>query len=108
MTTFKSSAAADIMMFDDVATHMIVLMGKEATDKSVITVEQLPVAIAKLEATINSDHEQHRTHLLADDTQEVDGHGNERPFVSLTRRVLPLLEMLRTSLKESEPVIWGV
>ncbi|MEW6512702.1 MAG: DUF1840 domain-containing protein [Pseudomonadota bacterium] len=108
MITFKSSAAADIMMFDDVASRMIVLMGKEATDKGVITVEQLPVAIAKLESAINGDHEQHREHLLADDTQEVDGHGNERPFVSLTRRVQPLLEMLRTSLKESEPVIWGV
>jgi len=108
MTTFKSSAAADIMMFDDVATRMIELMGKEVADKGVITVEQLPAAIARLEAAIISDHEQHRAHLLADDTQEVDGQGNERPFVSLTRRVLPLLEMLRASLKESEPVVWGV
>lgn len=33
MTTFKSSAAADIMMFDDVATRILVLMGKEATDQ---------------------------------------------------------------------------
>lgn len=108
MITFKSPAAADIMMFDDVAIRMVVLMGKEVADKGVITVGQLPAAIAKLEATINSDHEQHRAHLLADETQESDGQGNERPFVSLTRRVLPLLEMLRVSLQENEPVLWGV
>jgi len=108
MITFKSSATADIMMFDDVATHLIGLMGKEATDKGVINVEQLPTAIARLEAAIISDHEQHRAHLLADEAQEVDGNGNSRPFVSLTLRILPLLEMLRVSLKEKEPVVWGV
>lgn len=73
-----------------------------------ITVEQLPTAIAKLEAAIMSDHEQHRAHLLANEMQESDGHGNERPFVSLTRRVWPLLEMLRVSLNENEPILWGV
>lgn len=106
MTKFKSSAAADIMMFDDVANRIIVLMGKEATDKGIITVEQLPDAIAKLEAALISDQEQHREHLLADEPQEVVGSG--QPLVSLTRRVLPLLEMLRVSLQENEPVLWGV
>ena len=106
MITFKSKAAADIMMFGVVATHLIKLMGKEVADKGIITVEQLPDAIAKLEAALIGDQEQHREHLLADEPQEVVGSG--QPAVSLTRRVLPLLEMLRVSLQENEPVLWGV
>ena len=29
MITFRSDAAADVMMFDDVARHMMQIMGKE-------------------------------------------------------------------------------
>jgi hypothetical protein len=108
LVIFKSAASGDIAYFDDVAKHMIELMGKDVTDKGVVTVEQLPAAIARLEAAIAGDRPQHREHLLADETKETDPDGNERPHVSLTRRAQPLLEMLREALKEKEPVTWGV
>lgn len=108
LVIFKSAASGDIAYFGDVAKHMIELMGKDVTDKGVVTVEQLPAAIARLEAAIAGDRPLHREHLLADETKETDPEGNERPHVSLTRRALPLLEMLRAALKEKEPVTWGV
>ncbi len=105
---FKSTASADLLYFGDVAKLMLELMGKEATEQGVITVAQLPEAIARLEIAMSGDQSQHREHLLADETKEIDPNGNERPHVSLTRRALPLLEMLKESLKEKEPVVWGV
>jgi len=108
LIVFKSAACADLLYFGDVAKLMMELMGKEVTDQGVITVEQLPDAIARLAAAVASDRPQHREHLLADETKEIDPDGNERPRVSLTRRALPLLEMLREALKEKEPVVWGV
>lgn len=108
LVVFKSAACADLLYFGDVAKLMMELMGKAVTDKGVITVEQLPDAIAQLEAAISGDRPQHRDHLLADETKETDPDGNERPHVSLTRRALPLLEMLKEALKEKEPVVWGV
>jgi hypothetical protein len=108
LVIFKSAASGDIGYFADVAKHMIELMGKAVTDQGVITVEQLPDAIARLEAAITGDRPQHREHLLADETKETDPDGNERPHVSLTRRALPLLEMLKEALKEKKPVTWGV
>lgn len=108
LVVFKSAPSADLLYFGDVAKLMMELMGKEATDKGVITVEQLPDAIARLEAAVRGDRPQHREHLLADETKETDPDGNERPHVSLTRRALPLLEMLKEALKEKEPVVWGV
>jgi len=108
LVIFKSAASADLLYFGDVAEHMMQLMGKEVTDKGVITVEQLPDAIARLETAVAGDRPQHREHLLADETKETDPDGNERLHVSLTRRALPLLEMLKEALKEKEPVMWGV
>lgn len=108
LIVFKSAASADLLYFGDVAKLMMELMGKEATDKGVITVEQLPDAIARLAAAVAGDRPEHREHLLADETKETDPDGNERPHVSLTRRALPLLEMLKEALLAKEPVMWGV
>jgi hypothetical protein len=108
LVIFKCAPCGDIAYFGDVAKHLMELMGKEVADKGVITVEQLPATIARLEAAIAGDRPQHREHLLADETKEIDPDGNERPVVSLTRRAVPLLEMLRVALAEKEPVVWGV
>ncbi|MDP1651876.1 MAG: DUF1840 domain-containing protein [Rhodocyclaceae bacterium] len=112
IVTFKSAATADIIYFGDVAKRMMELMGKAVTDQGIVTVEQLPGAIARLAAAIAGDQPQHREHLLADEPKTEaaadGGPGATRPFVSLTRRALPLLEMLKVSLTEKKPVVWGV
>ena len=48
MIVFRSDAAADIMMFDDVARRMMDIMGREFSTRGILTVEQLPEAIARL------------------------------------------------------------
>jgi hypothetical protein len=36
------------------------------------------------------------------------GAQSSRPFVTLTQRAVPLLELLEWSLKKKKPVVWGV
>lgn len=109
IVTFKSAACADVIYFGDVAKRMMELMGKEAGDQGIVTVEQLPDAIARLKAAIAEDKERHRQHVLDEEAKtEQDGAGGSRPYVSLTQRAIPLLEILETSLKEKKPVVWGV
>ncbi|MBL8488309.1 MAG: DUF1840 family protein, partial [Rhodocyclaceae bacterium] len=55
MFVFRSEAAPDIMMFGEVAKRLLELIGKEAGDRGVITVEQMPEAIARLRAAIAED-----------------------------------------------------
>ncbi len=109
IVTFKSAASADVIYFGDVAKRMMELMGKEAADKGVVTVEQLPAAIAQLKAAIAADKAQHRA-LVQDEEPQVEkiAGGGSRPKVSLTQRALPLLAMLEESLTEKKPVVWGV
>lgn len=109
IVTFKSSACADVIYFGDVAKRMMELMGKEAGAQGIVTVEQLPDAIARLKAAIADDKERHRQHVLDEEPgKEAAPGGASRPFVSLTQRAVPLLAMLEESLGAKQPVVWGV
>lgn len=109
IVTFKSAASADLIYFGDVAKRLMELIGKEPSERGIITVEQLPDAIARLKAAIEADKETHRQLVQLDEAgTEPTPDGATRPRVSLTQRALPLLAMLEESLAEGKPVIWGV
>jgi len=109
IVTFQSPASGDVIMFGDVAQRMMKLMGKEVTDKGIVTVEQLPDAIARLKAAIEEDKQQ-RAGMSEEDLPRTEraGSGESRPYVTLTQRAVPLLELLEWSLKKKKPVVWGV
>lgn len=101
--TFKSRAAGDVIMFGDVAKSMLKIMGKDPEDRQgIVTVEQLPDAISRLRRAIDEDKAKRQAQ--ADD--EDDEAGRNR--VSLTQRAVPLLELLQYSLRDEQPVTWGV
>lgn len=98
MIVFQSEVGADVMMFDEVAQRMMELMGKEKSVRGVVTVEQMPEAIAALRAAIAQDKATHG----GDEGEEA------APRVSLTQRAVPLIELLEISLARGKPVMWGV
>ena len=49
---FKSRATADTLMLDTVAEPLLTIMGKEITPQGVITVAQIPDAIAALKQAV--------------------------------------------------------
>lgn len=106
--TFKSSAAGDVIMFSDVAHRLMQIMGKDATDKGILTVEQLPEAIRCLKAAIDEDKQ--RLAALPEEERPLKekGASGERPFVSLYQRARPLLELIEWAQKKQKPVVWGV
>jgi hypothetical protein len=107
MITFRSQAAADVMMFDDVARHMMEVMGKEVANRGIVTVEQLPEAITRLRAAITADRAAHAGEWDTPEFEEIPG-GGKRGHVGFARRAVPLAELLEYSLKAEEPVMWGV
>jgi|CXWK01.1.fsa_nt_gi hypothetical protein len=105
---FKSKAAGDVMMFGDVAYAMMEIMGKSPAEKGIVTAEQLADAIARLKAAVAQDKAE-RPVVDHDERQfEKTPEGGKREHVSLARRAVPLIELLEYSLKENEPVVWGV
>lgn len=105
---FKSGAAGDVMMFGDVAMALMEIMGKPSADKGIVTVEQLPQAIARLKAAVAQDKSERPVIDHDERLFEKTPEGGKREFVSLARRAVPLIDLLEQSLKENEPVVWGV
>ena len=108
LIVFKSKAAGDVMMFGDVAHTLMEIMGKDATEKGIVTVEQLPGAIARLKAAVAQDKAERPVIDHDERVFEKTPEGGKREHVSLARRAVPLIELLEYSLKEEVPVTWGV
>ena len=103
--TFKSRAAGDVIMFGNVAQRMLEIIGKDKDDpKGIVTVEQLPGAIAALRAAMAGDKKSGEPSGQDDDKEDAP-RGMEGQ-VSLWQRAAPLVELMQYSLKESQPVIW--
>ena len=107
--TFKSAASADVLMLGEPAKKLVALIGKDPADtQGIVTVEQLPGAIAAVKAAIESD----KARLAEQASEAADPDENDaKPSgggVSFFQRAVPLLELLERSLKDKVPVTWGV
>ncbi|MBI5923013.1 MAG: DUF1840 domain-containing protein [Betaproteobacteria bacterium] len=109
LVIFQSQAAGDVMMFGDVAKKMMELMGKEPAERGIVSIDQLPEAIARLKAAV-SDDKVAQAGMQEEDlpAYEQAPDGTKRDYVSLARRAIPLIELLEWSLKKKVPVTWGV
>ena len=109
IVVFQSKASGDVIMFGDVAHRMMELMGKDASDQGIVTVAQLPAALAGLKAAVEADREEKKNLSDEDLPQfETAADGSRRPYVGLSQRATPLVELLERSLKKQVPVVWGV
>ena len=104
MITFQSDASGDVMMFDEIAHHMMDIMGKERTRRGVVTVEQMPECIARLKAAIAEDRAHARGKAPGEEAEETGVAAR----VSLAQRAVPLVELLERSLQREKPVLWGI
>ncbi len=109
LITFRSQVAGDVMMFDHVARQMLRIIGKEPADKGIITVAQLPAAIAALKEAITADKSA-RTERAASEKLKAETAPNDGQdlFVSASQRAQPLLELFEWSRKGDKPVLWEV
>ena len=101
---FKSQAAADVIMLRLNGDQMLAIVGKEPAAQGIITVAQIPAAIAALEAAIVT-HEAAQARRVEQPQMEVEVEGDS---VRLRDRAAPFIELLRTSAQAGKDVVWGV
>jgi len=99
---FKSQASADVIMQQFNGDQMLTIIGKEPSPQGVITVEQMPSAIAALEAAMLA-HEAAQARLKDNLQLEMEGDG-----IMLRQRAAPFIELLRCSEQAGKDVVWGV
>ena len=101
---FKSQAAADVIMLQSNGEQMLAIIGKEPAAQGVITVAQMPTAIAALEAAIVV-HEEVEARRRANPGLQIEVEGDS---IMLRQRAAPFIDLLRTSALAGKDVVWGV
>lgn len=103
---FRSSATGTVTMVSQTCRQILEIIGKSPDATGIITVAQIPAAIAALEKAARTEpapvEDQH-------DEQDQDERDDPpEPHVSLQQRVAPLIEMLRAAHAANADVTWGV
>lgn len=111
LITFKSKAAADVLMYKEHAQRILDLLHKDPT-RGVITAAESGAAIAALEADIATS----RAHPSAEEIQrdvalqhgDLEEMQESMKLVSFATRAYPFLEMLKAANKGGHDVAWGI
>lgn len=99
LVTFSTKSYSDIMMFDDIATRLLTMMGHSATIPGAVVAADVPAALAKLKNALQiAPDAQSMAAAKADDE---DNH-----LVSLRHRALPLVELLENAVSRHADVMW--
>ncbi len=101
---FKSQAAADVIMLQANGEQMLTIVGKGFSTQGIITVAQIPAAIAALEQAIVV-HEAAVTERAEHPSEDVEVEGDS---VMLRHRAAPFIDLLKTSAAAGKDVVWGV
>ena len=109
LVTFKSKAAAEVLMYSTHAKPLLDLLGKDV-ERGVITAEETGGAIQRIESEIASRKQADAAHDkdAHDHHDDADADRAKGDYVSFGTRAYPLLEMLRAANREHEFVMWGV
>jgi hypothetical protein len=99
LITFSCPAYADITMFGEVALRLLKMMGHSGTVPGALLAEDVPAALARLQAAVAAEAQ-------LSDAEEPAQDDDDEPAVSLPHRALPLLELLSAAAKAECNVMW--
>jgi hypothetical protein len=98
IVTFKTKPYADITMFGDVAIHLLKLMGHSGTVPGAIVADDVSAYLQRLEQAV--------TEAKARDGQDDDSDDEENSHIPITKRALPLIELLQAAVNANADVMW--
>ena len=105
LVLFKTDAYASLTMFGDVAIALLQRMGHSGTVPGALLAEDIPAALTRLRAAVAADPD---IPLNPEPVQpSADPWKDDQTFsVSLSRRALPLIELLCAAEARQQPVFW--
>jgi hypothetical protein len=95
---FKSKASGDVIMTGPHGDQLLRLLGREPAAKGIVLPEDMPRAIAALEAAAAAEEQQ-------------DAGADEpaaRQRIGLRQRAWPLIQMMKRASAQGHEIVWGV
>lgn len=97
--TFRCDAYEDITYFNDVAKRLLSLMGHSGTVPGALTSDQVSDALHNLQSGL--ELEQSKNPPARQDRDD-----DSEPEISLAKRAVPLLSLLKAAEKNQSDVLW--
>ncbi|EJG0885629.1 TPA: DUF1840 domain-containing protein [Vibrio parahaemolyticus] len=104
LITFRCRSYANVTMFGDIALEMIKMMGHSGTVPGSISAQDVPDALSKLTSALSAKNAAEEN--LPTDVDVNEEEEQAEPAVSLGRRAFPLIELLKSAIKEECEVMW--
>jgi Domain of unknown function (DUF1840) len=101
---FQSKKSADVLMLGDLTQRIFDIIEKPLEPRGAFLVEQLFIAIEKLEAAIAKDEALRK----AEATEEDKPSDRKLKADRLGQRAFPFISLLKDALANEELVVWGV
>lgn len=107
---FKSKASGDVILLQANGDEVLRLLGRAPSANGIFEVDDLATLIARLEDAVRRAEagEAGEAGAAAADASHAANDANDAPRVGLRQRAWPLLELMRRSLAQRVPVVWGV
>lgn len=99
---FKSRRTGSVTMTQSVAEELLKIIGKTPGPTGIITVAQMPAAIAAMRQAVS------HAPPVPDDADNPDGKTDPNAYVSLAQRTWPLIELLEEAHGKNIDITWGV
>lgn len=100
---FRSRATGTITMTSKTGAEILRIIGKDPDPTGIITVAQIPAAIAALQKAADNEPPP-----PPESNKQEDDETPKEAFISLRQRVYPLIEMLEQAKAADADVTWGV
>ncbi|EHA1202144.1 DUF1840 domain-containing protein [Vibrio alginolyticus] len=102
LITFRCRSHSNVTMFGDIALDMLKMMGHSGTVPGSISAQDVPDALSRLTSALSAKNAaEENLHTDVDEEEE-----QAEPAVSLGRRAFPLIELLKSAIKEECEVMW--
>ena len=106
---FKSKVTGDLIMLEPNGRRVLTVIGKapDSLTKGILLPQQMPAALAALEAAIAEEEAAQHQRADAARAQGEDVPHNDSA-VALRQRALPFMDMLRRCHQADQEIVWGV
>jgi hypothetical protein len=103
---FKSKAAGDLILLEPQGKQFLQLIGKTVQTQGIIEPQDMPAAIAALQAAIVTQEAEQQAAK-----EQAKEKGQSAPVfdnISLRQRCKPIIDMLNRCHRAEQPIVWGV
>jgi hypothetical protein len=104
---FQCKKAADVLMLEDLTSKIFTIIGRPLEPRGIFLLEQLPIAIAKLEAAIAEDIERKKNGSENTTSESSEESAHSINHDRLGQRAYPFINLLKEALLKEEMVSWG-